>query len=129
MKWDARELDWASGVFEGEGSFSLRRQRGGPRTQALARLNMTDEDVVRRFGRAVGVGRVYGPVQPRNPRHKPYWYWTTGSFQGVNAVVGLLWRGLGARRRGQATEVLQGFRATARPQPIRRRDERKRYRP
>jgi hypothetical protein len=113
-----RELDWAAGLFEGEGSFSLRNQsskRVNRRTrQALARLNMTDEDSVRRFHRAVGVGNVLGPIRPKNPTHAPYWYWATGSFEGTQAVIGMLWHGLGRRRRERATEVLAGYRAADR---------------
>jgi hypothetical protein len=108
-----REVDRASGLAEGEISFSIRQQsskRVNRKTrQAMARLNMTDEDSVRRFHRAVGVGNVIGPVYPRNPTHRPYWYWATGSFEGTQAVIAMLWGGLGRRRRERAAEVLRGY--------------------
>lgn len=93
------ELVWASGLFEGEGCFSTRRGR-----HATAILSGSDEDTVRRFCRAVGVGKVYGPRL--RPPNKPIWVWCTAKCEHVQAVVAMLWFGLGARRRARAKEVL-----------------------
>lgn len=97
------ELIWASGLFEGEGSFSLSKATRGFAYPAAA-LNMTDEDSVRRFHEALGVGHVYGPYD-KGP-HKPSWLWKAGIFEEVQFVVAALWSGLGSRRRSRASEVL-----------------------
>ena len=68
---------------------------------------MTDEDVVRRFGRAIGLGVVKGPYQhSRQPRNKPHWDWYVSGLEETQAVVSMLWTGLGLRRRARAVEVL-----------------------
>jgi hypothetical protein len=108
MDIDTRELAWAAGLFEGEGCISSRR-RSTKRathvaTRQLAILVMTDEDTVRRFQAAVGVGTVYGPYQ--RPGKKPEWRWQTTTFEKAQAVIALLWFGLGARRRAHAASAL-----------------------
>lgn len=106
-----RELAWAAGLFEGEGCFYISRRPSYP----SAALEMTDEDAVKRFASAVGVGlthlhanRGFG-MSP-----KPLWRWQTNGFEKVQAIVGLLWFGLGERRRTRAKEVLAGHRNTLR---------------
>jgi hypothetical protein len=64
---------------------------------------MTDEDSVRRFHRAVGVGNVYTRRQYENS--KLQWVWNANGSE-VERVIEMLWPGLGARRQGRAEEVL-----------------------
>jgi hypothetical protein len=108
---------WGRGLFEGEGSFMLRKakQKPGQRIlyrQPVARMNMTDEDSLRRFHRAIGIGSVRGPIRESRPTHKPYYLWEVTGFEGVQAAIAWLWPGLGKRRRQRATEVLQDFHET-----------------
>lgn len=105
------ELLWAGGLFEGEGSISSRLIYGRAKSPAAQlRLAMTDEDSVRRFHRAVGLGTVHGPYQPTNPAHKPHWVWACSGFERVQAVLAMLWTGLGARRRDRASALLAATR-------------------
>jgi hypothetical protein len=111
------EIWWARGLWEGEGSFTLRKPliKPGQKVryrQPVARMNMTDEDTVRRFHRAIGFGSVRGPIRETKASHKPYYLWTVTGFEGVQALIAMLWPGLGERRRQRATEVLQGFHET-----------------
>jgi hypothetical protein len=99
---DARELAWAGGLFEGEGSFHLTKT-----FKPRAALCMSDEDSVRRFHRAVGVGRVNGPRLPRGGT-KEVWTWQAAKFEEFQAAVVFIWYGLGARRRAKAIEILAG---------------------
>ena len=102
-----RELAWAAGLFEGEGCISLNHQTGRPgRYVARMAVAMTDEDSVRRFHRAVCVGRTSKP-RPM-PSGKVLWTWGTNRFEDVQHVICLLWYGLGGRRRAKAAEVLRG---------------------
>ena len=106
---DTRELAWAAGLFEGEGCISIHKTptRYGTYTYPRLRVVMTDEDSIRRFHSAVGVGRIFGPYRPpsRSTR-KPIWEWIVTSFEDNQAVIAMLWFGLGARRRLRAREVL-----------------------
>lgn len=103
---DSRELAWAAGLFEGEGSFSLTKENY-PKPRAA--LTMSDEDSVRRFHRAVGVGSVGNPRLPAGGT-KEVWTWYASKFEEFQAVVLFLWFGLGQRRRARAVAVLQGVR-------------------
>jgi hypothetical protein len=97
------ELCWAGGLFEGEGCFTLMRG-----TAPRAALTMNDEDVVRRFCAAVGIGKVYGPYGPYlGHGNFQRWEWKADGLEKVQAVVAMLWNGLGQRRRSRAAEVLR----------------------
>lgn len=105
----SKDLAWAAGVFEGEGSISgLGKNRLRPR---LA-MNMTDEDVMRRFHEIVGVGYINGPFVPRGLRvdgspRKQQWRWTADKFEWVQAVLTAFWPWLGDRRRARTVEMLR----------------------
>jgi hypothetical protein len=101
----AKKIDsiaWAAGLFEGEGSCYLTQ--AGNR-QPRVSLEMTDEDAVRRFQRAIGKGnvRAYSSAPPRKNR----WQWSVQSKDDVLSVLGLLWPYLGERRLEAATEVIE----------------------
>jgi hypothetical protein len=88
---DTRELAWASGIFDGEGC--IYSQDGRPYLQVA----MTDEDSVRRFHAAVGG---LGTVRPfSGSRTKTMWRWRLTNFEGVQAVIAMLWYGLSRRRK------------------------------
>ena len=69
------DFAWAAGLFEGEGSFTLmgKTVRSG-RFYLELQITSTDEDVIRKFHRVIGVGNVYGPYEHGGPR-KPCWRW------------------------------------------------------
>ena len=105
------ELAWAAGLFEGEGTVYVSYDRRWPDTPSFyAAVRMTDEDSVRRFQTAVSTGKVYGPYPNGLRRNglptKPVWVWQVNSFEKVQAIIAMLWPGLGERRRAQATAVL-----------------------
>ena len=111
---DTNELAWASGLFEGEGCISLTKDKRTPRVYPRLILSMTDEDVVRRFHAAVGLGNV---VPWEDAAHRsPFWRWQSARFEYVQAVLAMLWSGLGDRRRARAREVL-GAAMECRPKP------------
>jgi hypothetical protein len=105
---DREEIAWAAGVFEGEGSFTMSGHR---RNSHTATVSMCDEDVVRRFYKAVGIGYVNGPYQNSGINRKPYYRWQTARFEHVQALVAMLWPWLGQRRRARAKEIFCGKRA------------------
>jgi len=108
------EMAWAAGLFEGEGSlgaYRSGRNGSGKSVVAQASLGMTDRDSVERFHRVVGIGSVY-VHRPGTDSVKPVFTWHANSFESVQAVVAMLWFGLGTRRRAKAREVLAATRHT-----------------
>jgi hypothetical protein len=102
---DPLEVAWAAGLFEGEGSFHTHRHRSAnEHVYARATLAMTDEDVVRRFHRIVGVGKVLCRAECR-PGRKPIWRWAAQSRQAYAHVVALFEPFLGERRKEQLALV------------------------
>lgn len=106
----AIDLAWAAGLFEGEGSFLLTRQSTARRRGYLnLKVTMTDEDIVRKLHRILGVGRVTGPfVNAGDPGHwKPHWRWDARGRAALVIVSDPLFTNhLGARRRGRLYEIL-----------------------
>lgn len=102
MSW-REEFAWAAGLFEGEGSITLAPR---PRLQ----MKMADEDVVRRFGEILGVGKVYGPYgpygydPPNRLQKKPVWMWVCEG-RAAGEVVEVLRPWLSPRRLAQARNV------------------------
>ena len=99
------QLAWAAGLFEGEGSFTFARR--GKYISIVAELRMGDEDRVRLFQQIVGVGNTtaHRPIRSK-PEWKTMYCWKTASFEGTQAVIALLWKWLGPRRRSKAKEIL-----------------------
>lgn len=60
-----KSIEWAAGLFEGEGCISINRSRGNQ--YLTLSLQMVDEDVVRAFQEVVGIG---GIEHSHPPAHK-----------------------------------------------------------
>lgn len=97
------DVAWAAGLFEGEGSISIRHKR------PICQLKMTDGEMVTRFQKVVNCGRVYGPYGNRMgekdgyPR-KDVYQWTASSGD-CERVIKMFWPWLSAYRRQRAREV------------------------
>ena len=90
---------WAAGLFEGEGCISSRNGRS-----YLLCLQMTDEDVVKRFADWAGVGKFR--ARPVLEGYKPVFEWRTSHRRDVQSVLNRLLPHLGARRAEKAREAL-----------------------
>lgn len=103
-----QEFAWACGLFEGEGSITHKKSKG--RVLRVLSLGSTDEDVVRRFHKVVGVGKVRGPYRSNGPRslptHKPIWHWTCGRWVDGAPLLERMMPFLGDRRREKAMDYL-----------------------
>ena len=98
---DEAVIAWAAGVFEGEGCISL-----SPRACRLS-LEMTDRDVVERFGRVVGVGHVSPRgLRPDRPDSRPTFVWRVSAVADVRLVLAALYPWLGERRQSRVEEAL-----------------------
>ena len=80
------DLAWAAGFFDGEG-WAAPRERG-----VAARINQAGLDgmpeVLLKFRRIVGVGRLKGPINEEGKR--PLYYWEVSSRTDVSSVAELL---------------------------------------
>jgi len=91
-------MAWVAGLMEADGCFSLRGH---------ARLDNTDEDVVRRVAAFLGIGRVNGPYPRPNPRHKPLWVWQVSRWQHLRPFLEHIRPWLLARRGERVDEILR----------------------
>ena len=116
------QLMWAAGLFEGEGCITCNKQKsGGHETGKIwPRLVMcsTDFDVIDGFRRCVlGIGYLRKRDGKVHYRHKTTWEWGVGGIEGFQAVLSLLWFGLGTRRRARAREILEAVAGKTRYRP------------
>jgi predicted outer membrane lipoprotein len=77
---DIKELYWAAGFLEGEGTFSWRKK---PNNQFAIYANQVDPESLYRLKQHWG-GSIYGPLKRTNPRHQPFFAWYLG---GPNAAA------------------------------------------
>jgi len=104
----AEERAWLAGLFEGEGCFTGGVKEGNIGRGLVAQVQMTDEDVVKKFHRTIGFGSVNGPITFRKrPSHKPQWRWYVGRFELFQQTVCYLWPWLCERRKARAAELLR----------------------
>ena len=101
----ARELAWAAGFFDGEGSVLATRGGTAPPRLYLPQASTEDQphSALLRFHRAVGdQGRISGPrYLPDAWSKRPQWRWEATSFEVVQSVVAMLWSQLGRVKRGE----------------------------
>lgn len=119
---DPRELSWAAGLFDGEGSIAkIRHGTGPPRLYlAMASNAVAPHSAPVRFHRVVGVGSIRGPRYLTDGWSRlPQWRWEATSFEDAQAVIGMLWNALGAVKRAQARAALDAY-AAARGDRLRR---------
>lgn len=102
------DLSWAAGLFEGEGSIHICSSRKRYK-QLRAKVNMIDRDVIYRFAKILGFGRIH-VVKPRQSHHKKQWSWMTTHYEEVQWLVILFWKYFGRRRRAQAKRTLRDMR-------------------
>lgn len=108
MEINREKLAWAGGLFEGEGTFALRkRSTNSPRGQFQLQLIMTDLDVLERLQYSVGgLGRLSGPCKRYKEHHKWRYIWSTTNFEDTQAVLAFIWPWLNSRRQARAKQCM-----------------------
>jgi hypothetical protein len=99
---DSHELAWAAGFFDGEG-WANRSGRGVQSRINQAGLNGVPE-VLLKFQRIVGVGRLKGPLLKDGK--EPLYYWEATSRPDVSRVAELIGPWLGPIKRGEVEAAL-----------------------
>ena len=102
-KVDEHELAWAAGFFDGDGWAALVRAKGRRTGQPHAQINQGSvtgmPQVLTRFLRAVGVGRVAGPKI--EPGRQPLYRWVASSRGDVIRTGTLIGPWLSDQKRAQ----------------------------
>jgi hypothetical protein len=112
------DIAWAAGLFEGEGAictaqkFKAILNEDGQRRKSGLRwwmvIHSTDHDVLHRFHKIIGVGRMYGPyLDKRGDHYKPQLRWATTTLADAQSAARLLLPYLGERRAAKARECLE----------------------
>lgn len=109
------EVAWAAGLFDGDGSTSnksKRRTNGDAFFTISASVKQSGRfgrpEVLMRFFRATGLGRVYGPYWWRNT-DEPGYEWAVQSFRDVVALEQLVGRFICAPKREQTRAAISRF--------------------
>lgn len=108
------ELAWLAGVIDGEGHFG-KSSKVAAFTIGQAGTLAGPPDLLVRCRDVLGFGSITGPrVRGDRTNPIPMWFFNTGGFPRVQAVLALVWPWLGPVKRAQAVAVLDRFRHGAR---------------
>lgn len=100
---EPEKLAWCAGLFEGEGSITLRTDN---HLRLNASLGSTDLDVLTRFHEYMGIGKILGPYSYKNSNYKQYWQWKIYSINDFMVFTSKIGHMLGERRSARLQEVL-----------------------
>ena len=102
-----RSIEWAAGLFEGEGCITRSRNQQGKWYYRLI-IGMNDEDVIRAFMDVIGCGKYYF-----RPRQKEHWNDTHTCYvcakADVRRVLSQLLPYFGNRRAYKALNILDNL--------------------
>ena len=96
-------IEWAAGLFEGEGCFTFKRNKNG-RTYPRLYLKMTDQDIVEKFAEVVGYGNVN--YVPTKKQWKDAFAWEISKATEVRRITAAMLPYLGLRRAYKALNIL-----------------------
>lgn len=95
-----REKAWAAGLWDGEGCCFLQRNQSARVALGLAMSN-TDEKLLQKFHKVVGVGQILKIKAPEKPNHSQQWQWRARGYHDVWQVIAILWDDLSDSKRKQ----------------------------
>ena len=106
MMWSREELAWAAGLFEGEGCVGryITTKRSVKYDYWQVRISSTDLDVLRKFQRIIGFGKIY--KHKTTGARKRAWQHNIYRQPEVYAVLALLFQFMGSRRKAKMREAL-----------------------
>lgn len=105
------EIAWCGGFYEGEGHASAGisyQTKTRYHTYCRAMVNQKHKDVLLRFKRGIGFGKVAGPYQPKDKSRCPLYVWRVSSRADVSKLYSLLKPYLSRRRKQQFQRALKG---------------------
>jgi hypothetical protein len=100
------DIAWAAGFFDGEGCISFRPNNGGknPFIRISINQNADNREVLDKFIRIVGVGKVYGPYG--RGRNKDVCSMYVGKYEHTQYIIALLWKHMSTCKRVQAKQAI-----------------------
>jgi len=103
-----KSIEWAAGLFEGEGYLSRTRNRWD------MAIKMTDRDVLEDFLDIVKCGRLNGPYHSASMKehYRPYYRWRTYNNQEIFRIIAEFYPLMGERRLEKFNEFLSFFTTT-----------------
>ena len=104
-----KTLEWAAGVFEGEGSMTHRADGNWQ-----IEMNMTDHDVMWDFYEAMSCrGNLSGERKPPSAKehYKPFWVWKSAKRDTIFDIVLDLYPYMGQRRREKMDQFIAWYEA------------------
>jgi hypothetical protein len=113
MGTDLTAIAWAAGIIEGEGCFSMFQRKDRANTMAShISVEMTDEDIIRRLHKVLGVGTITGPHTRKrkdqsSANRKPTWIWTAHKKEDQLDTLIKIGPYLGSRRKEKAIELFK----------------------
>lgn len=111
-----KELAWAAGFYDAEGSTFLASRGHYPVIGISQSDDHTVPAVLVRFHKAVGgIGHINGPFRLGDPRFKVKWIYRVHGHQMTQATIAQLWPWLGSVKRKQAIATLLEFRRSNPP--------------
>jgi hypothetical protein len=97
---------WAAGFFEGEGYIGAAKCRGGQYVRIV--IGQVDREVLDRFHRIFGVGRVLGPyVKTNHPEWRRIFRYEVYKYSEVKDVAKKMWPFLGKVKREQVSRSIR----------------------
>ena len=98
-----KSIEWAAGLFEGEGCIYSDGKRSS------LHLGGKDLDVIQEFRDTVGVGNIIERKKKRKESHATIYMWQTYAGDKVSFVLGKLLPHLGQRRAYKALNCLDNI--------------------
>ena len=108
----SEDIAWAAGLFEGEGC--IFQGKGRPRKDGTIllyprmTLNTTDQDVLNKFAKIVGVGGIK-IVETKEAHWKTQYQWWLTNTEEVKSLLKQFRPYLGKRRLAKADQVLEDY--------------------
>lgn len=96
---------WAAGLFDGEGSIGMQSEK---RSRLRCELGMNDQDMVERFYRIVGVGKIFMKKSTSrvSGTTNPHWCWIAYRDYEIEQVFLIIGPYLSSRRKGRFEELI-----------------------
>lgn len=89
--WTRENLAWCAGIVEGEGYIGVRRTGTKGSLSLVVSIEMSDQDVILRFAKYIGMGTVAGPFRRNSPaHHKPTWTYGVYGYQAYGLLIAIL---------------------------------------
>jgi hypothetical protein len=111
QNWSRENIAWLAGLIEGEGCFYIQPGRTG---SSLIKVQMTDEDVIRKCERIAGCGVITGPHH-RVAGQKAVWTWTVARGKHVLALAYAIYPFMCSRRQAKLVTLVDRLKAMKKP--------------